>query len=259
MPPRSPILFWLLLAATLAVDAVATVQMFGTDISPSPRSALLYPALALGQLSVVSIWVVMFRPRIGATWLIPFAIGLAFALIFNVARGDRTARTESLIAYVGLFSLHVAVVLMSLWLLKPMQISAPIANVTEQRPWQFAVRHLLILMTCLALLAFVLSHNDLLVRSILNVVSLVAGNAILLIAVVVSVRPRILWPLRLALSLGAAIGVALVCNVFGIAFAGEMNVFALFLIQAIVIWSWLELYRSPAHDGVVSLSPEATS
>jgi hypothetical protein len=263
MPSRSPILFWLLLAATLSVDAVASVLIFETKISQ--LSAALYLALTFGQLSVLCSWAVLFSSKVGMKWSVPFVVALPFAIIIHLAgsRMGQTTSLEPLIAFIGLLWLHVVCALTLLWLLKPTRLSAPLANVANQRPWQFALRHLLIVMTCLALLAFMLSHNDPIIRSLLSTVSLVAGNAILLMAIVGSMRPRLAWPLRLALALGVAVVIAAVCNQFGLAFADEMKVYAMFLIQSIIIWAWLELYLPRVDDAAAQidapLSPEATS
>jgi hypothetical protein len=263
MPPHSPILFWLLLPATLAVDAVAV--MFLWDTKASDLAYTLYWALTFGQLSVICVRIVLWRAKVGMTWLIAFLAGLPFALVLALISywQDLVPPDEVLVAVMGLIWTHVAAVLVTLWMLKPTRLSTRIANVAAQPPWQFAVRHLLIVTTCLALLAFMLSHNDPLHDAIADVASIVIANVALLIGVVIALRLGSPLPLRLALTLAIAIGIAIVSNRIGAAFATDMNLYALFVVQAIVIWAWLELYRPTEDDTAraetVSLAPESLS
>lgn len=244
MQQRSPVIFWLLLAATLSVDAVATYWI--CEIGDQAASATLFIGLAFGQLSVLGAWAVLFRTRVGLRWLVPLVFGLLVALIFTYARASRFSGRPTLVlfySYTGLMWAHVTLVLALLWLLKPTRIFASYFDRSGQRPWQFATKHLLMLMTSLSILMVVLGRAELLVDETANVVSLVIDNSLLLVAAVAATQAKWPWPLRLVASLSVAIIVAGICEWIRLAFASELNSFAFNLIQAIVLWSWLELMR----------------
>ena len=241
---RSPVIFWLLLAATVSVDAVAVFWLFDSRGGESHiEAATLYTALAFGQLSVICAWVVLTYARIGIRWLVPFFAGLPIALIM-----EHTI-TNRLSTYTTLAWTHVALVLLSLWLLKPTRTFAGASDHSNQPSWQFSISHLLVLMTCVAVLTVVLRNADILVDEPASVVFFTIGNAILLIAIVAGTQTRWPWPLRLTASLGVAIIIAGICEWTQTAFADEINSFAFNLIQALVIWSWLEQMRpAPATE-----------
>jgi hypothetical protein len=235
MSRRSPIIYWLLLAATISVDAVATAWIFDNEFDPMT----LYIALAFGQLSSLCAWAVLLHTRVGLRWPVPFVAGFPIAFVMSWARSQY--EVDTLFSFTGLMWVHVAIILSLLWLLRPTRIFADLSGRSNQRPWQFAVRHLLVLMTCLAILIVVLQRGEVLVDATVAVVSLMIGNAILLIAIIAATQARWPWPLRLAASLGAAIIIAGICEWTQAAFADEISSFAFNIIQAIVIWSWIEV------------------
>lgn len=115
MPRRSPVIFWLLLAATISVDAVATYWIF--DNESNTAAMTLYLALAFGQLSMLCEWAVLFHTVLGLRWLVPFVAGLPIALLMTFAAGE--PGPDALFAYMSLMWVHVALILLVLWILKP--------------------------------------------------------------------------------------------------------------------------------------------
>ena len=244
---RSPVIFWLLLAATICVDAMATYGILDFGSEGHIAAVTLYIALAFGQLSVLCAWAVLWHVRLGLRWLVPFLTGIPIAL--TMAYVISPPLIERLLSYTSLMWTHVALVLLSLWLLKPTRIFAGASDHSNQPSWQFSISHLLVLMTCVAVLTVVLRNADILVDEPAAVVFFTIGNAILLIAIVAGTQTRWPWPLRLTASLGTAIIIAGICEWTQTSFADEINSFAFNLIQAIVIWLWLEQMRpAPAAE-----------
>jgi hypothetical protein len=242
---RSPVIFWLLLAATICVDAVAIFWLFegGFEVA----AVTLYIALGIGQLSALCAWVVLFHARLGLRWLVPFIAGFAFALLLST---PSRPFAEALLTFTTLMWVHASLILSLLWFLKLTRIVAGLSDHSTQPSWQFAIRHLLVLMTCVAVLTVVLRRADILVDEPAAVVFFTIGNAILLIAIVAATQTRWPWQLRLTASLGTAIIIAGICEWTQTAFADEINSFAFNLIQAIVIWLWLEQIRPVPATGL---------
>jgi len=261
MPARSPILFWLLLAATLAVDAVSIVAVYKNG--NTPLMGAIYLALSLSQLSVVCYWVAVVRAQMGLAWVAPLALGVLIAFTITAVETERQEPRfgEIVLAYIGLMWFHVAVALAALWLAKPTRLIAT-AEASDP-PWRFAMRHLLAVMTCLAVLAALMSHNAPIVREFFTVLVLVAGSVVLLVSATVVARRQWAWLLRLAAEFAVALLIAEVCIRLGVGFKDDLSWRALYLIQIIVIFAWLELYFAPSISGVaqrdLSSSPEAAS
>jgi hypothetical protein len=191
-----------------------------------------------------------------ATWIIPFIAALLIALNTAYAvmmQDSRPSDWYDFYLFVALMWAHVAIVVPLLWLLKPTRLFAVFADQADQRRWQFSTGHLLVVMTCSAVLLVVLGKSGWLVDSNLaSFGSLLIGNAILLVAIVVSTLSHWHWLLRLAASLAAAFIVAEVCELTDSAFASALNLVAYNLVQSMVVWSWLEVIRPPRRDEVAS-------
>jgi hypothetical protein len=251
---RSPVNFWFLLAATLSVDAVASYWFF--DENGGDASLTLYISLAFAQLSLICAWVVLFRERMGIGWIVPFVVGSIFALgiyvaqapkVHNATRGEIDFDWEGAVFLIGIMFTHVAVMLPVLWLLKPTRLCARFSNAAGKHRWQFATGDLLLVMTCLAIVSVMLRRSDTSTGDVVSVVTVAAANTALFVAVLVATQATWPPPLRLAASLAAALGVAEFCHRTQLAFADELNSFVFNLIQAVVIWLWLEL-MGPYHQ-----------
>jgi hypothetical protein len=149
MTARSPIIYWLLLAATLAVSAVTVSGICAFKASskvPGAASSALYGAWMLGILTIASIWAV-FSPRrrwwTNLVWL--FAAVAVVALV--VAWAADFGRSD-IMAYCGSY---VTALTLLLWAVKNSWLWPDRAQHLTHR-WQFSVGHMLVLMTIVALL-----------------------------------------------------------------------------------------------------------
>ncbi len=85
MPQRSPVIFWLLLAATISVDAVAYYWVVSEN---SPNSSIAIDALFTVQVSVVCIWSGLGNRRTVWTRIAPWLAALGASLV----RGTSSAK-----------------------------------------------------------------------------------------------------------------------------------------------------------------------
>jgi len=246
MPRRSPVIIGLLFAATLAVDAVAVV--WGVVTGGGEASGTLFFALTFSQVGLLCVWAVLKRHYVGWRWVAPFAGGLAVAsltvlveLIAEHFRGPPDAG-EVFLAFTSLYWINVAVTLATLWILKPTRLF-PKKGQTRHRPtWRFSVGNLLILMTGTSVLLMLLAGNELIAGAAAEVSTIVVGNVVLLVAVVLACSMERHWLLRLGTSLAAAIAIGAVSWQLGPEIA-SIRLVASYLIQTIVLFAWLELGR----------------
>jgi hypothetical protein len=250
MPPRSPIIFWLLLAATLCVDVVAIGLIFGRPLTPD--RATIFLALAYGQLSILSVRVVLAAGKTRVRWFVPFVVGAVAAYVLNSGEphATREDKFQNLLAFVGLMWIHVATVLLILWLLRPSKLCESFTDRAEQRRWQFSTMQLLVLTTSLAVLLVLLRHAGVLADHIGLVVSLSINNlALLLLVMLVVSKESLPGFIRLAWSLLFALLVAALCVWFAETLAREIRPWVFSIVQAITLWAWLEQMRcSPPTD-----------
>jgi hypothetical protein len=237
MPRNSPVIFWFLLAATLSLDAVSISWIFVQDFAPA--SGTLYIALAFAELSALATWALL-RHDFGVRWLVPFLAGIAVGCTMMLAQQERTPELEIFFTYTGLMWAHTFVAMLILWLLQPTSILYGFVGHSNRR-WQYSVMHLLVAMTVLAVFCVVLQRGQLLVDERSNVLTLCLANTVLLVLVLLAVQQIQLWPFRLAVALSAALSIAAICSSTSLAFANQLNSYAFNSIQAIVLWSWIEV------------------
>jgi hypothetical protein len=252
MPQRSPVIFRFLLAATLCVDAAIAVWMLWKGLNES--SAALFLAMSFGQSSILCAWVMFVPKQVRFSWLAPLIAGIVIALIVAVSADGPPAneRWEGFIAFVVLTWTHVAIVLPILWILKPTRIGAAYANPDTKPRWQFSVMHLLIAMTCIAFLSVLIRQSIWVRRQIDVLATLPMANVSLLLLVVVAVQFKKHWLLRVAVSVAGALAVAAAVEWSQAKIADGLNFYVYALIQAIVLWAWLEIMRPHAATDVVA-------
>jgi hypothetical protein len=240
MPPAPPVVFWLLLAATLCVDAVATFWIFDSNFGE--ESATLFLALAYGELSALCAWAVFARERMGWRWLLPILGAVAAGLAAGAAeKRGRSFRSEELLAFIGLFVPHVIAAFAVLWMLK-----------SRRRSWRFSIANLFVLMTVLAVLIPLFGRNQLLQGAIVAVVTLVIGNIVLLATAIGTRYYQFPIIMRLAFDCAVAILVGSLWLVFGLGFATDLNVIVLYLIQMLTLSVWLAFVPVPAQSSAAS-------
>lgn len=230
MPQRSPIIFWLLLAATASVDAIA----FDAARSQSDHGMVgmvAYFGLLSGQLSAVCVWSA-FRPQ--PSWwsrLVPIAAVFAASLAY-VEAGQ-----SELLQLLPYFASVAAVLLMALWFLRRSAYWQ--RRWSDDAKWQFSTAQLLILSTVVCVLAAALRSVNWYQGELGSVIAIFVCSIALAVLCTLIVSTSAHWLLRLA----GVVAATFVCSlVFYGAVGGFLFVFARYqlLAQAIVLTAWLE-------------------
>lgn len=200
MPQRSPLIFWLLLAATIAVNAVVATWMSRSQFQYPGYVAVAGHALVLSQLGVVCIYSALrampFPTRVG----LPL-IGIVAASTASMSFAQTSEKAFS--SWLGFYGLHAAMLMLCLWLLQRTRFWQNQSGVL--RAWQYSMFHILLAMTIVAIL-LALVRDDLFFRGDRSLNIVFTGSYVVLAAA--SATLWILswpWPLRLAGTLGIAI------------------------------------------------------
>jgi hypothetical protein len=238
MTQRSPVIFWLLLAATLAVYAVAVstlsaYRVFGERFSGT--AAALFDALSFGQLSLVSMGAV-FAPRgrrwVGLLWLV--------AAVFGVATITAWLANFRVWETAAVYGGHVTALTLLLWIIKQTRLWHGTGPTQPLTKWQFSLAQLLILMTVVAAVISSLRDSELAQRK-------PAGLLLGVVAAHVSVGviTLIVWlqPWHLVLRLAAMFAAA---GLIGWAVEQWVSPYSVYapenlLIAVGLISAWLEL------------------
>jgi hypothetical protein len=232
---RSSLNFWLLFAATLAVDGVAISWVYATTLD---RAGNLYLGLICSQISALCIGC-FFSPTRGWWRLIsPVAVTLAVAILTACMRSDSNDDYHTVFLYLSLWLPQVVILLAVLWLLRQTAYAEPWSELGGERKWQFSVAHLLVIMTTVAILSAILRFaTDL--RFIWFIVAVwIANNVLLAAAALIVFATR--W--HRILQFAAVVGSSLVLA-FGIEAVspGDPNALSVNIIQAIVLSAWLAI------------------
>ncbi len=250
MKQHSPLLFWLLLAATISVDAVVISWML--EAGPTSRASFLYDALVTGQLAVVCLWGAFAARRIWSAWIVTLlAVGVAGMLTARVAE-------LSFAEACGIHGIFVALLGATLWVLKRTPAWRRLVGETNPVVWQYSLGHLLAAMTVVALLIGALRGSVLLTGAADSwrfIVLLTLGDIVLVAATVfvwlwASWLPH-WWP-RLGAALAPALAVGLVeialavSGSLGTAFENPqetdpLSIVAYTLLTSLLIFACLEL------------------
>jgi hypothetical protein len=248
MPQRSPLMFWLLLAATISVDAVA-LSWFEADPSYD-FDFVVFDALVMSQISVVCIWVGLRAEQ--SIWIrfSPLLAVVAATLIWGMV-GDRhfigkVGEERSL--RMGLFlvnhGVHAALVLAMLWLLKRTALRKRQGESTAE--WQFSIADLLALMMVVAVLGAGMQLTDMFENLEWADIATYGCPAVLAVssALIWSLW-RTPWVLRASGVMAVAIGLVAVVMAaerhwrFDTSFPVVLA--TNYLIQAVVLMVWLAL------------------
>ena len=242
MSERSPIIFWLLLAATISVDAVV-LPMAASGAPPSlvavsPYVELVADALIVSQLCIICIWAALSSNKVAWLSAILATVVAAFtAAVFNDSGKGAFNTWKLYLAYYGLVS---ALLMSVLWLFRGSKYWRRRTGVAHSR--QYSLAQLLIAMTIAAVLMTIVRSSPfqgddqwLNIGSVVSIVALAAASAVIW-------SLSLHWILRLAATIGLAIAVS---SLFGFAdnfsrpfvFVMQMH----FLIQAGLLSAWLGL------------------
>lgn len=242
MKECSPITFWLLLAATIAIDAVVFSQI-GEDAPAALAPMLVYfvvafDALLVGQLCVVCIWATLGTQRV--VWL-PILIAPFVPTYFRtMLSGLGNHFSDSYWIYFPLYGLATAALVMALWILRGTSFWRRRTGVAHT--YQYSLAHLLVVMTVVAILAATMRANPTfgdakwLNGAFTGCIVLLAVCAVLIWS-----QPWH-WLRRLAATLGVALLLGTAIWLLASFGPPSLLVFsAYFLIQATVLNAWLGL------------------
>jgi hypothetical protein len=247
MPQRSPLIFWLLLAATISVDAVA---FSWAEAGPRDNYGFIaFEALVLSQISIVCIWSGLNSEKSMWTRFSPLLAVVLASLVWGMFSethfvgkvGEGWSRRVSVeLVNQGL---HASLLLAMLWLLKRTALWIRRSDSTAE--WQFSIADLLVVMTVVAALGVGMRltgvYDDLDWLGWAEIVFM-GGSAVLAMSgVFIWSLWRTPWVLRASGLIGVAIGLAAVKLLAEWRFPTEhaVGVAAHFLIQALVLMVWL--------------------
>jgi hypothetical protein len=196
--PQARLLFWLLVAATIAVDA-ATIVMLERN-GPQSRVVYVYEALISAQLSAVCIWAIFSQQPTWWRWAGVLA-AVAIASLLGIPFGQFVI-AESF----GLYGSYVAALALALWLLSSAKWWRKLTQLGSAS-WQFSLSQLLVVMTVSAMLITALRASELLfgafpIWKLLLVLTI--SDVIVVIATLVIWKSSWHWIFRLAATIANA-------------------------------------------------------
>ncbi|HJQ82326.1 MAG TPA: hypothetical protein VJ828_20365 [Lacipirellulaceae bacterium] len=238
MSRRSPVNFWLLLAATICVDAIAVMWKYTEG--RGEHSEWFFIALVFGQLSALCVWALVSSPQQLMRVFVPvvFAVAAALwtALTFPVT-APNVPWEQIALAYSGLWLTHAAGLMAMLWVLKRTTYGRRWGHPVEAGVWQFSMKHLLVAMTTFAVLVFVLRSSEIIQNVWLWVAILIVNNTgVALACMLVQSAP---W--HVVLRVAAAAGLAALLGSLLYAMNRWPDVIAVNLIHALLLFLWLEV------------------
>ena len=240
MLQRSPVIFWLLLAATLSIDALVWTWPDGTD-----RRNLwkLQDALTMGQLSAVCAWSALRIRKPAWVQMMPWLAAIV-ASIATPAMAFVSSRIKDALIY---HSMYVALLLAALWLFE--RTSFWRRRTGLSRVWRYSIAQLLLTMTIVAVLMAGIRHNQEFNERLFWFVTVLCGYVAVAIATVIGWSSSQHALMKLAGTLAAALGIVYAISlVFSLRHLDEFVVafknFALslgpyYLVQALVLSVWI--------------------
>lgn len=239
------IILFLLLLATLCVDAVAA-YWWGI-VGGGEASMALYYGLIFSQLSVMCIWASRCGCAARYVWIAPFVAGVVAAWITAaLIKSGMAAEPVWILVFLCLFWIHAAALLALLWNWNQTRYGPSENRMGGTRPWQVSVMQLLVVTFVVAVLLTVWrktpslnesSGSDWIPWAINNV--LVATGAVVCFRKSRPFLPRFALFIAWAVCLGLVLG-AVVRRVQDSLNEGS---FALWtnIVQAIVLIIWFEV------------------
>jgi hypothetical protein len=255
MTQRSPIIAWLLLAATVAVFAVSvswlatagsdasanSLVTWGVHIGNTLQALVLYDAIATACVSIVVIWAAFeSRWRLGRWLAIVDTVAIAAAppAAFEILPATSTA---------GYFGGQALLVALTLWIVRQFERFQRSEGSQPTDRWKFSMFDLLALTTGVAVVLGLLNRGDVLHSGWMKVFApSIACNAALAVAAVLlkayqrAFLNRVVILTSVALVLGIALSFA-PNRQAGDEMAGN-------LIQVILLIAWIELGGIVKHD-----------
>lgn len=248
MQQRSPLIFWLLLAATIAVDLVVFSQTRLASVG-SIQLEVLQLALVFAQLSAACIGIVAVATTPAIRALVA-AAAIALAIL-------GLHRSESHIQYIDaamLVGIHSTSMLFALWLLKLLLARRGGNNEFAQ----FSMKSIFAVMTAVAVVASLARAASLFHENRDFTIGFQLTNVLLPTAAFILWRRKWHWILRMAATFAAALSCGWLLSVF----QPQPDLLAeeLFCIEAAVLIVWLTFgqiipaHSAPAGDAVPTSS-----
>lgn len=238
MTQRSPVIFWLLLAATISVDAIALSWMASEPFPVPVFVTAACHALILSQLSVVCIWSSLSLKKSAWTRFVPGVGAVVATLVIAMSTNEPVIFQAAFTTYLSYFGLHAALLVAALWLFERTAFWRRRSGIP--RDWQYSLAHLLIVMTVVAILAVALRSSPYFGDDRWINIVFVCSSVALAVASVFLWSLTWHWLLRLAAVLGFAwwLGAVFIwTNNQGLHLSTILSTH--YLLQAIVLCVWL--------------------
>jgi hypothetical protein len=244
MQQRSPSIFWLLLTATICVDALAVIGVVDGS------SLLVLQALVYGELSVCCIWTGLSREKSIWTQAVAWLGVIAAIAILSFACAAATASKiwGWLPWSLPQAILQAALLLMFLWVLERTRFWQSRSGVTAK--WRFSLGQLFTIMTVVAVLAaWFHKHYEFYMDGLWNTLATIGGKSVLGLGCAISWSLALHWLMRFAITVALAILVGVGCALLVWGPFVYHEHLAYFIIQAVVLSLWLGLtpilHKSP--------------
>lgn len=233
MQQKSPAIFWLLLAATLAVDSVAASWAYMATLD---QAGNIYFGLVCSQISVVCIGSSFSPASSYQRWTGPLAVSVIVAALTTSLLHDRGGAYQNFLVYLSLWLPQAAILLVLLWFLQQAPIAERWGSPNSRGNWQFSVAHLLIMTTACAALLVILRLAERMHEYWVVLAAWIANNIALAVAALFIHVRRWHGFLRLGATLGVSLALALWIQT---STQGHPEALFVNLIQAIVLFVWL--------------------
>ena len=240
MSNRSPIILWLLLAASISVYAVVSWWVASQPFPTPPHAVAMFDALTFCWLALITMGAMFRSTKSIASRLAPVVAALAAGLYVAGVAASPVSYWDQFRAYLPVYGLYVAFLVAALWALRRTKFWQ--RRYGNASAWQISLAELLIVMTAVAVLTVAIRGSPFLGDSGWLVV------AVLLAMVAVAVACAAFWSLAihpvfrfagtLAVAVGSGIALAIVTGFeprFAEIIGGDL------LVQAVVISIWLAL------------------
>jgi hypothetical protein len=244
MPQRSPVIFWLLLGATVCVDGVVLYWL--REVGYSDRVATLFFGLTFGQLSVACIWTI-FSP----VWMLirgsVLSLVIMLIAVFTPMAEPPFSVTESL----ALYAMNSTALVLTLWAMRTAW------QQFELQAVRYSMLQLMGLMTLLAIM-IVLLRSATNLRNAWSIISaIIVSNVVIATACTLISSAHWHWVVRLgsALAVGSISGWLL--TLIKPNLSGDLEVMN--IVHALVILAWIELARITPAASVVATQPGAAA
>lgn len=238
MPQRSPIIFWLLLAATLCVDAVV-LSWVAPELRPDPGYATVcFDALIVSQLNVVCIRSAFSSTKTSWTRIAPLLAAALAAILAAKFINDPVRFDEAIASELSHYGLHAALLLMTLWLFQRTTFWRRRSGLSLE--WKYSLAHVLFAMTAVAVLATAMRNSSFFGNNRLLNLTFVCSSVLLAVATVLIWSQATHWLIRsagvfaFAILLGAAVWLTTDWHP-----SFKEIIGAHYMIQALVISVWL--------------------